>query len=60
MTRYTEAKEVYSSLGVDAENALEIIVSNHLAYTRRDSYSNFHLYEASGLLGPVKIKLYNK
>jgi hypothetical protein len=42
------------------ENALEIIVSNHLAYTRRDLYSNFHLYEASALLGPVKIKLYNK
>lgn len=44
----------------NGENKLEITVSNHLAYSRRDRYSDFHLYEPSGLLGPVRVKMYKK
>ena len=42
----------------DGENSLEIIVTNHLGYSRRDRYSSHLLFEPSGLLGPVKVCTY--
>ena len=43
----------------NGENNLEIIVSNHLGYNKRDYLSIYLTFEPSGLLGPVKIKSYN-
>lgn len=44
----------------DGENTLEIRVVNHLGYDRRDFYSQWILFEPSGLLGPVSIKTYRE
>ena len=38
------------------KNKIRVIVSNHNGYERRDAFSKYLLFEASGLLGPVKIK----
>ena len=44
----------------DGENKLEILVTNHLGYQRRDFYSKWILLEPSGLLGPVTVKIYRE
>ena len=40
------------------ENTLEIIAANHLGYSQKDRFSRFLLFEPSGVLGPVKIKIF--
>lgn len=37
-------------------NSLTVIVSNHNGYKKRDGFSQFMLFEPSGLLGPVSLK----
>lgn len=38
------------------ENTLTVIVSNHSGYRKRDEFSQYLLFEPSGLLGPVVLK----
>lgn len=40
----------------DDINKLTIFVSTHKGYKMRDSYSQYMLFEPTGLLGPIKIK----
>ena len=41
----------------DGKNKMMVIVSNHNGYAVRDRFSKYLLFEPSGLLGPIKIKL---
>lgn len=45
-----------SDYAVAGKNKLDIIITNHNGYSRRDYFSAFMLMEASGLIGPVVIK----
>ena len=38
------------------KNELTVIVSNHNGYERRDGFSQYLLFEPSGLLGPITLK----
>lgn len=39
------------------KNTLEVIVTNSYGYKMRDGFSKWMMFEPSGLIGPVKIKL---
>ena len=39
-------------------NEICVMVSNHNGYEKRDRFSKFLLFEASGLLGPITLKRY--
>ena len=39
----------------EGTNKLCVTVTNHLGHKIRDTFSKYHLYEPSGLLGPVKL-----
>ena len=49
-----------SKMVVDGKNKIQVIVSNHNAFARRDAFSKYLLFEPSGLIGPVCIKKYRK
>lgn len=49
-----------SSAIKEGKNKLEIITSSHNGYVKRDEFSKYLLFEASGLLGPITLKKYNK
>lgn len=47
-----------SELLKDGKNKMTVIISNHNGYAVRDSFSKYLLFEASGLLGQIKILKY--
>ncbi len=42
------------------QNVLEIIVTNHYGYRKKDCFGKYLTYEASGLLGPVILEEYEE
>lgn len=49
-----------SRLAKPGTNRISVIVSNHSGYRKRDEFSRYVLFEPSGLLGPVTLKIKNK
>ncbi len=45
---------------VEKENTLTVVVSNHNGYAKRDRFSQYLMFEPSGMLGPITIRKKNQ